>query len=196
MGTFPTKQGSYHFWTDFGATPESYIANDELNTSMAKRLAQFEVDPCGMNEDPPRGMCARPGICVCKCDKYIGVDYNGDGIADASEPWSDTWFRRPWLTPPGYVSGTEACISGWEGHKNQENQFVSCHLKIYEPTWYEKETHWLILATIVTVVVGFGSWIVLRRKIKRKIQLMKQERRRSRRSSEMSSQGNQGAFKS
>lgn len=95
---------------------------------MAKRLAEFEKDPCGMNEDPPRGMCARPGICICACLKYINVDYDGDGNNDRSIPWSDTWFRRPWLQPAGYVAGTEACISGWEGHKNAQGQFVSCHL--------------------------------------------------------------------
>jgi hypothetical protein len=193
MGVFPSKQGGIHYWTDFTAQPESYMSNDELNTTMAKRLIEFEKDPCGMLEDPPRGRCARPGICICKCDKYVGVDYNNDGIPDASVPWKDAYFRRPWLTPPGYVSGTESCISGWEGHKNAQGQFVSCHLKIYEPTWYETQTHWLILATIATVVTGLVTWIALRRKIKRKIQLMKQERRRSRRSSEMS--GSQGGGK-
>ena len=128
IGTFPTKKGGADYWTDFEAIPEAYIANDELNTSMAKRLAEFEKDPCGMNEDPPRGMCARPGICICACLKYINVDYDGDGNNDRSIPWSDTWFRRPWLQPAGYVAGTEACISGWEGHKNAQGQFVSCHL--------------------------------------------------------------------
>jgi len=51
------------------------------------------------------------------------------------------------------------------------------------------------VATLSTSVVGFISWLSLRRKIKRKILLMKQERRRSRRSSEMSSRENAGAFK-
>ena len=68
-------------------------------------------------------------------------------------------------------------------------------LGIYEPRWYEIYTAWIIIATLSTSVVGFISWLSLRRKIKRKILLMKQERRRSRRSSEMSSRENAGAFK-
>lgn len=97
-----------------------------LKTVDPAKVAAFEQDPCRSGVtvfDPyadmerPVGNCSAPNVCECLC-------------MHRGEPWKD-FFKRsiPW----GYTFGTGDCESGFEGLRNEDGTFRTCHLRACTP---------------------------------------------------------------
>ena len=100
------------------------------------------------------------------------------------------WVKGPWKDPLsrpiplGSIFGRFECIDGWEGNLNDNKQFTSCHLRIYVPSWFERNTVTIIIIAVIIAFFLLVFYIFLRRKLRQRYLLAKAERRRSRRSSE------------
>merc|ERR1712167_202664 len=80
------------------------------------------------------------------------------------------------LLEPHQAFGTRGCRTGFEGTVNQTfDRFMSCHLLIYIPSYFEAWTlTWLIILSIFSVSVTV-AYVYIRRKMKRKYLLVKIE---------------------
>ena len=56
------------------------------------------------------------------------------GGAIATPPYSGWTLNRQ---PPSVVFGSSDCLAGYEGARNPDGTFATCHLTIYEPTFLE-----------------------------------------------------------
>jgi hypothetical protein len=104
-------------------------------------LAALTQDPC--NAARGWGNCSSPGVCTCKCRKRAARDAEG-------KPTS-----RPWQNPlglarlkPGWALGAHDCLDGYEGALGADGNLVSCHLRIYVPTWAEANVDLLLGAGV------------------------------------------------
>merc|ERR1711907_364032 len=150
----------------------------ELATVDAAKVQQYELDPC-FSEGLfhwngvyiGQGNCTKPNVCTCFCNK-IG------------SPWSDPLQGIFFKPPKGTIYGTDVCQDGFEGARNFEEEFTSCHLRIMVPdVWQENAVH-ILWVSITFGTVFTVAFTVIYRRIRRRMELAKKERRRSRKSSE------------
>jgi hypothetical protein len=162
----------------------------DLNTVDEDRVHEFEMDPCGMNGgrwgmvdwkglSVGQGNCTMPNTCTCLCK----VPFMGERCekyeTQCLRAWKDPLDRS---IPPGFTFGgltrgskfrTDECYSGFEGNVNMGQQFTSCHLQIYVPTWWERDSIILIAVSGVLFFFGTIGYIVLRKKLRQRFLLAK-----------------------
>jgi hypothetical protein len=129
-------------------------------TSDIKKLRIFENDPCGMvgfdslRDRGPRGVCSQPNQCTCLCrGSYDEELCKKEGGKHCQTPFHDPLFRQRDVIAPNEVFGTRNCYSGYEGLVDGDDMFYSCHLKIYEPTYFVRYTVWIVILSVFTVVI-------------------------------------------
>lgn len=66
---------------------------------------------------------------------------------------------------------------------DEKDRFISCHLKIYEPTYIVENSVTIIIWTFLGIIVLSISYYYLRQKLKKKQMMLKMSRRKSKRSS-------------
>jgi hypothetical protein len=183
------------------------VSIQNLNTVDPMKILQFELDPCGSEFTETirgaqigRGNCSQPNVCTCMCRVRSWQDASGSTlivvnvpvrfhqlgaeweIADmVKKPWKDPLSRS---IPLGYIYGRFDCLDGWEGNLNVAGQFTSCHLQVYVPSWFRRNTVTIIIVACIVAFFLLVFYIFLRRKLRQRYLLAKAERRRSRRSSE------------
>jgi hypothetical protein len=95
-----------------------------------------------------------------------------------------------------WTFGSTDCALGYEGNMNDLDQFVTCHMNIYEPSSIERSSVQIVLAVVIVAVIFSMFYYFFAARIRRRILLAKIERRRSKRSSEDSLlAANAGTFK-
>jgi hypothetical protein len=161
----------------------------QLDTLDEAHIDDFERDPCGSGVFEeyqgafyPRGNCSRPNTCTCTCFTRAFRDASG---ALNDKPWTDP-LGRPLKI--GFTFGTAECIEGFEGNRNEDGTFSSCHLRIYVPTWIERNSLALVAVTVCSAFVLVVLYLLVRRKLRQRYLLIKAARRRSRRFSEQGSE--------
>ena len=169
-------------WAGFDcATPVCELFADdgiiaELHALRRATVASFEVDPCRASTSPaPHGVCAAPGTCNCACVP--------------GEPWRDPLHRQ---LPAGVVYGSGGCVSGWEGRNRGDGTFASCHLQIFVPSWVERNTVTLIIASSCSAAALALLALVLYRRVRARHQWHKAARRRARRIEAAAAVGGRG----
>jgi len=73
--------------------------------------------------------------------------------------FQDPWFRRRNVLALNEVFGTRNCYSGYEGLVDSDDMFRSCHLTIYEPSFFIRHTTFLItmvISSCLALCVLFG----------------------------------------
>ncbi|KAA0152321.1 hypothetical protein FNF29_03887 [Cafeteria roenbergensis] len=157
----------------------------ELDTVDPAKISAFELDPCGTNRlqtfngvQTGRGNCSAPDTCTCLCKQRTWLDADGNLV---EEPWTDL-FNRP--IPAGYIFGDSDCLDGFQGSLNPDGSFRTCHLTIYVPTWFERNTLLIIIVTASTVFVLALVYLFVRRRLHQRFLAMRAEKRRSRRSTD------------
>uniref|UniRef100_A0A7S2AR06 EGF-like domain-containing protein n=1 Tax=Octactis speculum TaxID=3111310 RepID=A0A7S2AR06_9STRA len=146
-----------------------------------------------------RGNCTAPNQCVCLCRNMYSIH---KCIENMDTPYLDNWKMKdqqnrrcfgPWQDPifdwrnvlaPNEMFGTRACYDGYEGAINEYDQFTSCHMNIYVPTWFELSSRWLIWTITIGLLVFNILYFYVREQLKKKWLEAKIARRRSRRNSE------------
>jgi len=193
----------------------------DLYTVDEDRIHQFEMDPCGEDGGRwgkelvwglvlGQGNCTLPNVCTCLCKDYYHKNKCKKYGSHCKKSWRDPLgrsipsgytfggFVRNYMTyesdaiPAGEGESSRACADGYEGNVDSNLRFTSCHLKIYVPEWWERDSIILIAVSGVLFFLGSVGYVVLRRKLKQRFLLAKAERRRSRKSSENAD--NAGAF--
>jgi hypothetical protein len=172
-----------------GVNVNAVVVSD-MNTVDPYKIQVFEMDPCGtastVDFQPPgapmvmqktRGNCTAPTHCTCLCNEIAQLDENGEFI---NGPWQDP-LGRP--LPLGYTFGSLDCVDGYEGIKDESGSFISCHLKIKVPTYFEDNSQNIIIGSSVAGVVLCAIYFFVRRRLKILAHKKKIERRRSRKSS-------------
>lgn len=126
------------------ATP---LIRKQLMTHDEGKIRIFEEDPCGLvgintlRAEGPRGVCSKPNQCTCKCLGSYDFDLcRKIGGKYCQTPWQDPLFRSRKVLAPNERFGTRNCYSGYEGIVDGNDLFSSCHMKIYEPSFYERHT--------------------------------------------------------
>ena len=160
-------------WTGYDCrTPVCTIARTKdlltgLNTRDVSVIEEFENDPC--RSKAGWGNCSAPGTCMCKCVQRAYFDSSGQL---SSNPWTDSlhiqalfnFFGQIFLKP-GWIFGSDSCIDGFEGVRNADGSFATCHLRIYVPPFiirFALEIIGVIIGTIF--LVGF-FFVALKRLI-------------------------------
>lgn len=157
------------------------LVRTQLMTSDIKKLRIFENDPCGMagfdtlRDRGPRGVCSQPNQCACLCKgSYDKELCKKEGGKHCQTPFHDPLFRYRDVIAQNEVFGTRNCNSGYEGLVDEYDMFSSCHLKIYEPSFFVRYTVWIVILSVLTVIILVPILMYLG------IQLMKQQRSRRR----------------
>lgn len=163
----------------------------DINTVDPYKIQVFEMDPCGTAAEidwvpegrsitlkKSRGNCTAPNHCTCFCRKMAQRDEETGEFIE--EPWQDP-LGRP--LDPGFIFGTLDCIDGFEGMKDEGGNFVTCHLKIKVPTYFEDNSQNVIIAAIASGVFLCLIYFFVRRRLKIIAHKKKIERRRTRKSS-------------
>ena len=78
------------------------------------------------------------------------------GGTHCQTPFHDPLFRQRDVLAPNEVFGTRNCYSGYEGQVDGDDMFSSCHLIIYEPSFFVRYT-----VTIVTLSILAGIFVCL-----------------------------------
>ena len=114
-----------------------------------------------------------PIQCTCNCQgsyddklcKRIGGKY-------CETPFRDPLFRKRGVLAPNEVFGTRNCYSGYEGLVDRNDMFRSCHLAIFEPSFFVRYTHAIIALLILTgiafVSVSLNVCVILKRREQRR----------------------------
>ena len=101
-----------------------------------------------------RGKCVLPNKCACLCkgrrDKKYCKKFGG---SYCKKPFQDSLYKHRVLLEPDEVFGTRDCWSGFEGAVDEYDDFISCHMVIYEADYVTRNT--------VDIIVGFSIGIVL-----------------------------------
>lgn len=167
----------------------------DLNTEDPAKIQQFELDPCGseLTEEwngmtVGRGNCSSPDTCTCLCKSRSWLDADGNLV---EEPWTDPLNRG---LQPGFIYGDSDCLNGYQGYLNPDGSFRTCHLTIYVPTWFERNTILIIVLVAVFIVVAIAVGIFVQRKLRQRYVAMMAQRRASRRTSEESAGPSATAF--
>lgn len=155
------------------ATP---LIRRQLMTSDPAKIAIFENDPCGMKgfnslvDEGPRGVCTMPNQCTCNCGGSYDFDLcRKQGGEHCRTPFQDPLFRRRNILAPNEVFGTRDCWSGYEGMVDENDLFMSCHLKIYEPSLFNRYTASIVSSFVVIFIIILGVlWCIWRALTRRK----------------------------
>ena len=102
--------------------------------------------------------------------------------AQAGEaPW-----RSPFGAPPprGFVYGGGDCLDGYEGARAAGGGLASCHLRIYVPTWLERNAVALLSAGTLAGAAAAALYLLIRAALRRHTRRLK-ARRRARRHQRM-----------
>jgi len=136
------------------ATP---LIRKQLMTSDAIKIRIFEENPCSMvgfsslHNEGPRGVCSLPNQCTCNCQgSYDEELCRRVGGKYCQTPFHDPLFRDRDVLAPNEVFGTRNCYSGYEGLVDVNDNFSSCHLRIYEPSFYYRHTRAVISLSILS----------------------------------------------
>ena len=139
------------------------LTRTQLATIFEDKVISFETDPCGFEAQYgvkgwkgtkyARGNCSAPNVCTCLCkDAYNPKKCKKTGKG-CDGPWQDTLVNyRNVLTsrtnyPGSWIFGSTDCAYGYEGNVDTMDRFTSCHLTIYIPSDYERNT--------VQIIIGF-----------------------------------------
>ena len=149
---------------------DAYLLVD-VQTFDENRVREIELDPCQFAKQ--QGNCTAPGICTCKCFERSRLLPNG---YYEYLPWSDPFGR---LLPYGFIYGTKSCRSGFEGIKDKDTGlFKTCHLRIYEPTWFERYSMTILVCSSIVVFCSLWGYLEAKRNAKRQLLLAKAARKR------------------
>jgi hypothetical protein len=80
-------------------------------------------------------------------------------------PFHDSFHRRRNVLAPNEVFGTRSCYSGFEGAVDEHDKFISCHMNIYEPTFFVENTMSIIVWGALALLFLF--WTFIKRKRRR-----------------------------
>lgn len=153
-------------WTGYNCkTPVCRIhatteIREQLMTNDEEKVILFENDPCGMkgfhnrlqSEESPRGQCVLPNKCTCTCKtRYDSNQCRAFGGNHCRKPFQDVLSKYRNVLSPNQVFGSRSCSSGYEGIVDEENHFISCHLNIYEPSYFVQNS---ILLLILSSAMG------------------------------------------
>merc|ERR1712100_328863 len=187
------------------------LTRKELFTVDEGRVHAFEMDPCGSKGgrwgmdsweglSVGQGNCTMPDVCTCLCKQYYSKERCRKYGTHCLRAWVDPLSRSiPW----GFTFGGEKraekcdrtgkcnlgdgdardCYDGYEGNVDDQSRFTSCHLAIYVPAWWERDSVILIAVAAVQALFGSVGYFILKKKLKQRYLLAKAERRRSRKSS-------------
>lgn len=136
-------------------------------------LIAFRTDPC--RTAFAAGNCTRPFTCTCFCKRRAFK--NADGKL-TEQPWSSPFNQPP---KPGYIYGGSDCLDGYEGERNSDGTFASCHLKIYVPTFLERYAVELIGAGVGGGILSYLLYSVMRSLISWRAAQVREARRRRKR---------------
>lgn len=174
-------------WTGYNCmTPVCHVdATDEIREQLftldEAKVHAFELDPCGTNGgrwgkevingvEMGQGNCTLPNLCTCLC--RVRHDYHACMATGefCDRPWIDPLDRD---LPSGYVFGTKSCYDGFQGIEDEQGRFMSCHLQIYVPSFFEEYS--VSFVTILSTGCFFAMviWHYIRRRRKRKFLLEK-----------------------
>jgi hypothetical protein len=181
----------------------------QLNTVYEDNVIAFENDPCAVEAiydkhgwkglKYTRGNCTMPNICTCLCKAPYSRKACHINGQYCDGPWQDPLiiFRNVLENRgPMWTFGSTDCAQGYEGNMNDLDEFVTCHLNIYEPSSIERSSVQIVLAVVIVAVIFSMFYYFFAARIRRRILLAKIERRRSKRSSEDSLlAANAGTFK-
>jgi len=131
------------------------LIRNQLMTSDEVKIRIFEEDPCGMSgfsslhHEGPRGVCSLPNQCTCNCQGSYDDDLcRKIGGKYCQTPFNDPLFRERNVLAPNEIFGTRNCYSGYEGLVDGNDLFASCHLRIYEPSFYVRHTRAIVSLSI------------------------------------------------
>ena len=85
------------------------------------------------------------------------------------------------MLSPNQVFGTRLCYSGYEGAVDENDKFVSCHLNIYEPSYFVQNSINIVFWTSFLSIFAISTFIYLRVNLHEKHIQGKIERRKLRR---------------
>jgi len=94
----------------------------------------------------------------------------------------------------GVIYGDSDCLDGYQGYLNPDGSFRTCHLTIYVPTWFERNTILIIILVGVFIIVAIAVGIFVQRKLRQRYLALMAQRRASRRTSEESTGPSGTAF--
>lgn len=122
--------------------------------------------------------------CTCFCKgSYDAELCRVEGGDYCLTPYQDRlfWFRN--VLARNEIFGSRKCYSGYEGIVDGNDHFMSCHLSIYEPTYFVRNSISIAIWISIGIVFLSLSYYYLSRKLRTKYLRLKKSRRKSRRSS-------------
>ena len=96
-------------------------------------------------------------------------------------PFRDPLFRKRSVLAQNEVFGTRNCYSGYEGLVDKNDMFSSCHLKIFEPSFFVRHTRAIISSSILSGIgfcfLAISLWNAMRRKERQRQKERRQKER-------------------
>jgi len=171
------------------ATP---VLREQLMTEDIAKIELFEQNPCSLEGiyDPEiidgveyfRGKCILPNKCACFCKKRQNGKYcKKYGGGHCKNPFQDPLYEYRDALAPNELFGTRNCWSGYEGAVDDNDDFVSCHMTIFEPKYVVANSVNLIVWGSISVVVIAILYFCVRRYWRKKQKRNRIRRRRERR---------------
>lgn len=141
---------------------------NQLMTTDENKVTLFENDPCGLGgfhtpSSDIHGHCVLPNKCTCTCkETYDSKLCRAFGGVHCKRPFKDRLSKYRNVLLPNEIFGTRECSSGYEGLTNDDNEFITCHLKIYEPTFFVKHSISMILFCVFISIILFRNctWVL------------------------------------
>ena len=141
------------------------LIRNQLMTVDTVKLKAFELDPCG--EGNNQGTCARPNQCICHCEAGYNPQLCKSIGGYCTKPFQDPLYRLRDVLARNEVFGTRSCSSGYEGYVDERTDaFRSCHLVIYEPSFFVRNT---VLLLFLAIIVVLSLCCVLGRRTRRRL---------------------------
>ena len=112
------------------------------------------------------------------------------GDSSCQKPFFDSLFKFRNVLKADEIFGTRTCHSGFEGVVDDADNFMSCHLQIYEPSYFVEKSFSIIFWTVLSLLAGVIAFIRIRRRLYERHLFEKIERRRMRRKESMAPQNN------
>ena len=105
------------------------------------------------------------------------------GGSHCRAPFQDSLHKHRNVLEPNELFGTRDCWSGYEGAVDEYDDFISCHMVIYEPDYFTENTMDIVIGTSVSIaLILISSWYI-KRKLHNRQQQKRMERRKQRRGS-------------
>lgn len=177
------------------------VVRRQLMTVDVDKLHAFEKDPCGMKglykpenfngAEHYRGNCTLPNQCTCLCkSSYHEQLCKEEGGIFCITPFQDRLRKFRNILAPNEMFGTRRCNSGYEGIVDKKDNFMSCHMTIFQPSYMIKNT----LSILIWGSLSFITLTILLihrvRKKRKNYFLAKVERRKSKRASSVIPESN------